>query len=618
MGNCSSTSNCNPCGPNYSAINQLATKAGAYARQANSYSVDAQNAWLEFNALYLGAFAVAPTVDNEGDPLQEGALYWNTGTNLLYAWDGSVWVVATNFNEFTPFLAIGTTFARNLFTREADVVNVKDFGAVGDGVTDDTAAFSAAAIAAQAGNPQGLQRPGILFCDWSIVYVPSGNYLLSSFVDTGNKEIVWDTHVDASIINPQNLNGRLWRAGSKTTDFHHGILDYATSFSITANRNADELAQVSGFTNPNQLSRGNGRDSVTCYLGNQLPSAFYGDASVASYSASGAILSTPLNTNQLNRLRRGMIVQTRHSPQPYAGMLDSWASDGTSITVQGWYLVDGSPSGSPTTPTGTNGLDINIFRKSWALNANTFIDANSYGNAINCVEFGVRNDKGEPTSRAGSIESNGVYSVALDSGSSFYNDASFITGGKWTYGYLARSGCTHAFYYDGSSGNQSGEPFSSLIYGINNSGIRFFQVKQDGAVEIGLRGSGVATPATIDFHSGATDSDYDSRISSGGGTGSPLGGSLNYQALEHIFQGTPRPNADILVNFGRIDRRWLVGYFKELRPGDGNVRWTSGTGSPEGALTAPVGSIYTDTSGGVGTTLYVKESGVGNTGWVAK
>lgn len=43
-----------------------------------------------------------------------------------------------------------------------------------------------------------------------------------------------------------------------------------------------------------------------------------------------------------------------------------------------------------------------------------------------------------------------------------------------------------------------------------------------------------------------------------------------------------------------------------------------GVGSPNGVLTAPIGSIYTRTDGGANTTLYVKESGVGNTGWVAK
>ncbi len=42
------------------------------------------------------------------------------------------------------------------------------------------------------------------------------------------------------------------------------------------------------------------------------------------------------------------------------------------------------------------------------------------------------------------------------------------------------------------------------------------------------------------------------------------------------------------------------------------------TGTPEAAVTAPVGSLAIRDDGGAATTLYVKESGTGNTGWVAK
>jgi len=52
--------------------------------------------------------------------------------------------------------------------------------------------------------------------------------------------------------------------------------------------------------------------------------------------------------------------------------------------------------------------------------------------------------------------------------------------------------------------------------------------------------------------------------------------------------------------------------------GNNSVVWRTGAGSPEGAVTAPVGSLFTRTDGGANTTLYVKESGAGNTGWVAK
>lgn len=43
-----------------------------------------------------------------------------------------------------------------------------------------------------------------------------------------------------------------------------------------------------------------------------------------------------------------------------------------------------------------------------------------------------------------------------------------------------------------------------------------------------------------------------------------------------------------------------------------------GAGSPESVVTASPGALYTRTDGGAGTTLYVKETGTGNTGWVAK
>jgi hypothetical protein len=47
-------------------------------------------------------------------------------------------------------------------------------------------------------------------------------------------------------------------------------------------------------------------------------------------------------------------------------------------------------------------------------------------------------------------------------------------------------------------------------------------------------------------------------------------------------------------------------------------RVVSGSVAPENVVTAPVGSLYLRTGGGAATSFYVKESGTGNTGWVAK
>lgn len=43
-----------------------------------------------------------------------------------------------------------------------------------------------------------------------------------------------------------------------------------------------------------------------------------------------------------------------------------------------------------------------------------------------------------------------------------------------------------------------------------------------------------------------------------------------------------------------------------------------GAGSPEGVITASVGKLFLRSDGGASTTLYVKQSGTGNTGWIAK
>jgi len=44
----------------------------------------------------------------------------------------------------------------------------------------------------------------------------------------------------------------------------------------------------------------------------------------------------------------------------------------------------------------------------------------------------------------------------------------------------------------------------------------------------------------------------------------------------------------------------------------------TGIGTPESVVTAGIGSLFLRTDGGASTTLYVKESGTGDAGWVAK
>jgi hypothetical protein len=74
------------------------------------------------------------------------------------------------------------------------------------------------------------------------------------------------------------------------------------------------------------------------------------------------------------------------------------------------------------------------------------------------------------------------------------------------------------------------------------------------------------------------------------------------------------PNFDYEISSGNL----VIGTSGKGISLPGGITWTSGSGSPEGVVTAPVGSLFSRSDGGAGTSLYVKQSGTGNTGWVGK
>lgn len=94
----------------------------------------------------------------------------------------------------TGIIAAGTTTARLLSDRFADVINVRDYGAKGDGVTDDTAAFKAAFAS-----------------NYEAIFIPCGIYICKEKLEVENKnfaligegrdssEIRFDTTVDIGI-----------------------------------------------------------------------------------------------------------------------------------------------------------------------------------------------------------------------------------------------------------------------------------------------------------------------------------------------------------------------------------------------------------------------------------
>ncbi len=66
------------------------TVAGS-ATAAAASAAAAATTYDNFDDRYLGAKSTAPSVDNDGDALIEGAIYWNSVANAMYAWTGSEW-----------------------------------------------------------------------------------------------------------------------------------------------------------------------------------------------------------------------------------------------------------------------------------------------------------------------------------------------------------------------------------------------------------------------------------------------------------------------------------------------------------------------------------------------
>ncbi len=93
------------------SASNAATSEGNAATSASTASTAATNAANSYDAFddrYLGSKTAAPSVDNDGNALLTGALYWNSVGNVMYVYTGSSWVAAGS--------AVNGTSERSVYT----------------------------------------------------------------------------------------------------------------------------------------------------------------------------------------------------------------------------------------------------------------------------------------------------------------------------------------------------------------------------------------------------------------------------------------------------------------------------------------------------------------------
>lgn len=94
-----------------------ATTVGSQSSQVAADTATVSSIYDLFDDRWLGAKAVNPTLDNDGNALLVGAAYWNTASNQIRIWTGSAWVVQT----FVPTAASGVTVAADAGVAATDV-----------------------------------------------------------------------------------------------------------------------------------------------------------------------------------------------------------------------------------------------------------------------------------------------------------------------------------------------------------------------------------------------------------------------------------------------------------------------------------------------------------------
>jgi len=81
-----------------STASTQATNASNSATAAAASAASAASALDNFDDTYLGAKSSDPSVDNDGDALNAGDLYFNTSSNVLKVYNGSAWQTIQSFS----------------------------------------------------------------------------------------------------------------------------------------------------------------------------------------------------------------------------------------------------------------------------------------------------------------------------------------------------------------------------------------------------------------------------------------------------------------------------------------------------------------------------------------
>lgn len=511
--------------------------------------------------------------------------------------DATSAAIIADIAERLPFTPDGTgAVATTVFDKLAQVVSVADFGVTADGTTDDTAALQAAADSAKARGAFLVGIPGTCKITGTVTINCAGDLSMMNVSANG------------TTVSPVFKLG-LTSGSSAAAQFRYDLkLPKVTNSAKTA-------PGWTGFDTSVGIEVGN---LYECRLYVPLVYGFGVGLSVGGYTAGfvynevtlGALTANKINLRVCPHAATGWANENNF----YGGRFAQFANEGNTVSGCKQIFIS-NPTGSAIGAPNNNVFfrpslegDPPEYHIDLEGSFNTFINPRC---EVPTGQFRVRFYSQATNDTNSNLFISGykldAVTFTFDGATSPYN--------KWI-GSRANNaeevtGCGTSYVNVSSTGETAPH-----IQGFPTTHRALSKTQADTDWTYRLYADGISFKATTNGFTRASLTGT-GRLNLGPGNvaaDAALSGVVGGFRMLGIFE----PFTDITYNLGTSTRRWTNVYGQNLRPGAGTVLITAGSGTPEGAVTGAVGSLYLRNDGGVGTCMYVKESGAGNTGWVAK
>lgn len=465
-----------------------------------------------------------------------------------------------------------------LVNSRSAILNVLDFGAVGDGQTDNLAAFNAASMAA-------TQRGGAKI---EVPYSPQA-YILSDYVNVrsgvqfvGVGLPTLKMTVKSRVFRIDNANDILIEGfiidgnGANVASGNIITVNAANRVRIARNQfiNAKASLAITGASADNEISD----NTFTNGLGTAI-----------ELNGSAVTRNKVLRNRIHNGVGFGVWVVNASNNNLIEGNLT--ILNGLELVGITWDCYANRVIGNHAEGCGDNGISVTGYLNTIQGNIskkNTYDGIYLYGKMNTCVGNTVLNN-----SQTGAGQRSGI-----------------TVGGQ--SGGIGQLNVINGNIIDDDQASPTQQ------YGVKLNGPLYTAWAQGQAVTVGtyrrngtelyIAASAATTGATAPVHTSGTVSD----------------GAVNWTWVDS-FQLTTTESAGNIVANNMINRAQTGKYLDSTtnrrnsiyQPNIGFGGMLSGTGTPEAAVTARVGTLYLNESGGAGTSIYVKSSGTGNTGWTA-